>query len=122
MSISERVVIHPEAKTPLKRTWEMGLNTCHAPIVMRSDVQEQMVRARKELGMQYWRCHGFLSDDVGVVVSDHQDRVIGYAFSGLKRIIDCALGIGYTPFFELDFTPRALAQDPTQTITDYRAI
>lgn len=52
---------------PLERVWEFGFNTCHAPIVMRSDVQKQMRMAHDQLGNRFWRCHGTLSEDVGIV-------------------------------------------------------
>lgn len=106
---------------PLKRVWEFGYNTCHAPIVMRSDLQQQMKKAHTELGMKYWRCHGILSDDVGVVAKDRDGKEV-YSFSGLKRILDGGIATGMTPFLEFSFMPSCLARDPKQTITHYRGI
>lgn len=111
----------PASARPLRRVWELGFNTCHAPIAMRSDVQEQMRRARTELGMTHWRCHGTLSDDVGVVFKD-RDGSLHHCFSGLKRIIDAGLGAGVKPFFELSFMPAVLASDRTRKICHYAGI
>lgn len=105
----------------LRRVWEFGFNTCHAPIVMRTDVQHHMRRAHDELGMRYWRCHGTLSDDVGLVFEDEKKRK-HYCFSGLKRILDAGLAAGVKPFFELSFMPSALAAAPEKAITYYRGI
>jgi xylan 1,4-beta-xylosidase len=99
----------------------MGFNTCHAPIVMRSDVQQHMRMAHDELGMQYWRCHGTLSDDLDLYkrLGSSEPRC---HFSGLARVIDAALAAGVRPFLELSFMPRALARDPSQVITHYKGI
>ncbi|MGJ3242301.1 MAG: GH39 family glycosyl hydrolase [Opitutales bacterium] len=105
---------------PFKRAWSFGFNTCHAPIVMRTDVQEHMREAGQLFGMRYWRCHGTLSDDVGIVLPGRDGEPDHYAFSGLKRILDAGLAAGVKPFFELSFMPKALARDPKPTITWYR--
>lgn len=107
--------------SPLKRVWEFGFNTDHAPMVMRSDLREHMQMAREQLGMRYWRCHGTLSDDVSILIEDLQGRR-RTTFSGLKRILDAALSTGVKPFMELSFMPSLLARDPSQTITHYRGI
>jgi xylan 1,4-beta-xylosidase len=109
----------PASPQPLKRGWSLGANTCHAPIVMRSDLQTQLSRAQRELGFRYWRAHGTLSDDVSVFIR-HPDGQTHYTFSGLKRILDAVLASGLKPFLELSFLPVALSRDPTQTITHYR--
>lgn len=111
----------PGSARALRRVWELGFNTCHAPIAMRSDVQEQMRRAHAELGMKHWRCHGTLSDDVGVIFKD-RDGSLHYCFSGLKRIVDAGLRAGVKPFFELSFMPAVLASDRAKKICHYAGI
>lgn len=88
---------------------------------MRSDLQEHMAIAHRELGMRYWRCHGTLSDDVGIVRQGANGEV-EYTFSGLRRIIEAGLRSGARPFFELSFMPSLLARNPNQTITHYQGI
>lgn len=107
---------------PLERVWEFGFNTCHAPIAMRSDVQHQMRLAHEQLGHRFWRCHGTLSDDVGIVTSDPITKETVYCFSGLARILDAGLAAGVKPFFELSFTPGKLTASKSPTITHYRGI
>lgn len=121
MTLEPRLHIDPSDSRPLRRVWEFGFNTCHAPIVMRSDVQQHMELAHRELGMKYWRCHGTLSDDVGVFLQDEKGRR-HCCFSGLERILNAALATGATPFLELSFMPSALAKNPDKTVTHYRAV
>lgn len=97
----------------------MGANTCHAPIVMRSDLQAQMARTHRELGFRYWRAHGTLSDDVSVYTLDKKGEP-QYTFSGLKRILDAVLASGLKPFLELSFMPSVLSSDVSKTITHYK--
>ncbi|XHR31240.1 MAG: hypothetical protein ACFUZC_11930 [Chthoniobacteraceae bacterium] len=104
-----------------RKIGSFGFNTCHSILAMRNDLQEQMGRAHRELGMRYWRCHGMLSDDVGVVARDEKGT-LRYTFSGLKRILDQGLSQGLKPFFEVSFMPAALARDASQTICHYRGI
>lgn len=121
MKKAHRLQIDPTDSRPMRRVWEFGYNTCHAPIVMRTDMQVPMRRAAEELGMRYWRCHGTLSDDVGLLYQDEKGA-LHHCFSGLERIIDAGLSTGAKPFLELSFMPAALARDPSQMITYYRGI
>ncbi len=109
----------PAQPTLLKRSWSLGANTCHAPLVMRSDLQAHLRRSQQELGFRYWRAHGTLSDDVSVFTR-YPDGQTYYTFSGLKRILDAVLASGLKPFLELSFMPVDLSRDPSQTITHYR--
>lgn len=111
----------PLAPAPLKRGWSFGANTCHAPIVMRSDLQAQMRRCRNKLGFRHWRAHGTLSDDVSVFTT-YPDGRSHYTFSGLKRILDAVLATGMKPFLELSFMPSALSRDASKSITHYHGL
>ena len=115
------LTLDPAERSRFKQAHNFGFNTCHAPIAMRSDVQEQMTRARQELGMRFWRCHATLGDGVGIVTRTGRGR-LEYTFSGLKRILAAGLRCGVKPFLELSFMPSALARDPGKTITHYRGI
>ena len=60
--------------TELLHSWEHTVGSCHAPIALRADWQQQLRRCRSELGFRYVRFHGLLSDDVGTVVK-HNDQL-----------------------------------------------
>jgi xylan 1,4-beta-xylosidase len=119
MSITQ-LRVRAQTRT-FKRAHNFGFNTCHAPIVMRSDLQEHLVIARRELGMRYWRCHGTLGDDVGIVRKG-ADGGLEYSFSGLQRILDAGLRCGVKPFLELSFMPPPLAREPLRTICHYQGV
>ena len=55
--------------TELLHCWEHTVGSCHAPLALRADWQQQLRRCRSELGFRYVRFHGLLSDDVGTVVT-----------------------------------------------------
>ncbi len=106
------------AATPLPHVWEHTVGSCHAPLALRADWQEQLHRCHTELGFRHVRFHGLLCDDVGTLVR-YQDRLV-YSFFNADRIFDFLLSIGMRPFVELSFMPRALASGGA-TVFSYRA-
>jgi xylan 1,4-beta-xylosidase len=64
--------------TTLLHCWEHTVGSCHAPIALRADWQQQLRRCHTELGFRYVRFHGLLSDDVGTLVT-HKDELL-YSF------------------------------------------
>jgi xylan 1,4-beta-xylosidase len=103
--------------TPLPHIWEHTVGSCHAPLALRADWQAQLRQCHEELGFQYVRFHGLLSD-VGAVVR-HGGRLI-YSFFNADRIFDFLLSIGMRPFVELSFMPEPLASG-TATVFSYRS-
>jgi xylan 1,4-beta-xylosidase len=103
--------------TELRHCWEHTVGSCHAPIALRADWQQQLRRCQAELGFRYVRFHGLLSDDVGTVVK-HNDGLL-YSFFNADQIIDFLLSIGMRPFVELSFMPTALASG-SKTVFHYR--
>jgi xylan 1,4-beta-xylosidase len=103
--------------TELLHVWQHTVGSCHAPLALRADWQQQLRRCRSELGFRYVRFHGLLSDDVGTVVK-HGDGLL-YSFFNADQIIDFLLSIGMKPFVELSFMPTALASG-SKTIFHYR--
>ena len=103
--------------TKLLRCWEHTVGSCHAPLALRADWQQQLRRCRAELGFRYVRFHGLLSDDVGTVVT-HNGELL-YSFFNVDQIIDFLLSIGMRPFVELSFMPTGLASG-SRTVFQYR--
>jgi len=96
-----------QAGTPLSHSWEHTVGSCHAPLALRSDWQAQLTQCHRELGFQYVRFHGLLSDDLGTHVR-HQGALLD-SFFNADQIFDFLLSIGMKPFVELSFMPEALA-------------
>jgi len=100
--------------TPLNRLWEFGGNTCHAPLWLRPDLQRHLEIVRDELGFRHMRCHGMLSDNMGVYNGGGS-----FDFSKVNAALDSLLHRDMVPFFELSSMPRALARDD-KSICEYR--
>jgi xylan 1,4-beta-xylosidase len=107
-----------EATTPLPHFWEHTVGSDHAPVALRADWQTQLRRCRTELGFQYVRFHGLLSDDMGTLVRENNKLL--YSFFNADQIFDFLLSIGMRPFVELSFMPKALASG-NKTVFNYKA-
>lgn len=94
-----------ESFRPLNPVWRFGVNSCHAPLLLRDDLPVHLERARRELKMKFLRCHGMLSDEMGVVTPDGR-----FCFDRIFRAIDTLRRIGMEPFLELSDMPDALAR------------
>jgi xylan 1,4-beta-xylosidase len=107
-----------EATTPLPHFWEHTVGSDHAPVALRADWQSQLQRCHNELGFQYVRFHGLLSDDLGTLIREN-DKLL-YSFFNADQIFDFILSIGMKPFVELSFMPTALASGK-KTVFNYEA-
>lgn len=107
-----------EATTPLPHFWEHTVGSDHAPMALRADWQSQLKRAQRELGFQYVRFHGLLSDDFRIVIE--QPDKLRYSFFNCDQVFDFLLSIGMKPFVELSFMPNALASG-NRTVFNYQA-
>jgi xylan 1,4-beta-xylosidase len=105
------------AATSLPHFWEHTVGSDHALMALRADWQQQLRRARDELGFRYVRFHGLFDDDVGTVVRNND--VLLYSFFNVDQIMDFLLSIGMKPFVELGFMPEALASGD-KTVFHYR--
>jgi len=97
-------------RVPLPHPWEHTVGSGHAALALRADWQDQMRRARADLGFRHVRFHGLLGDDMGTLVE--QDKQLLYSFFNADQVWDFLLSIGMRPFVELGFMPTALASGP----------
>ena len=107
-----------EPTTALPHFWEHTVGSDHAPVALRADWQRQLQRCHNELGFQYVRFHGLLSDDMGTLVRE-KNRLL-YSFFNADKVFDFLLSIGMRPFVELSFMPKALASGK-KTVFNYEA-
>jgi len=89
---------------PLNAIWSFGGNTCHAPLLLRDDLQRHLSWVQQDLGFKYVRCHGILSDNMGVVREDGS-----FDFSKIDQAVDNLLRLHLKPFMELSCMPTAFA-------------
>jgi xylan 1,4-beta-xylosidase len=107
-----------EPATRLPHFWEHTVGSDHARMALRADWQQQLKRSHDELGFQYVRFHGLLSDDVGTVVTEKNELL--YSFFNVDQVFDFLLSIGMKPFVVLSFMPTALAAG-NKTVFNYEA-
>jgi xylan 1,4-beta-xylosidase len=107
-----------EAATPFPHFWEHTVGSDHSPVALRADWQRQLQRCHSELGFQYVRFHGLLSDDMGTLVREKNKLL--YSFFNADQVFDFLLSIGMKPFVELSFMPTALASGK-KTVFNYEA-
>jgi xylan 1,4-beta-xylosidase len=107
-----------ETATPFPHFWEHTVGSDHAPVALRADWQQQLKRCHEELGFQYVRFHGLLSDDMGTIV--REEKKLLYSFFNADQVFDFLLSIGMKPFVELSFMPTALALGK-KTVFNYEA-
>jgi hypothetical protein len=103
---------------PLRHPWRHCVGSCHAPMALRADWQQQLARAHRELGFRHVRFHGLLSDDMGTLVN--QDNQFLFSFFNIDRVFDFLLSIGMKPLVELSFMPATLSSDGN-SVFRYRA-
>jgi xylan 1,4-beta-xylosidase len=78
-----------------------------------SDVQEMLSEYQKEIGFEYIKFHGILSDDM-MLYSEDENGNARYSFVMIDKAIDFLLSIGLKPLIQLSFMPQQLASDKTR--------
>ncbi|MGZ3773376.1 MAG: GH39 family glycosyl hydrolase [Pseudobdellovibrionaceae bacterium] len=107
-----------ESSEPFVHTWEHTIGSGRAALALRADWQRQLKRCHKDLGFQYVRFHGLLSDDMGTLVCQNEKLI--YSFFNVDQIFDYLLSIGMRPFVELSFMPSTLSSGG-DTVFHYKA-
>ncbi len=109
-----------EQGRPYPHYWEKCVGSCHAATLLRSDVQDHIRKAHREIGFQYIRFHGLLDDDMSVVIKGmFPGQTTQISFFNIDRVFDFLLDTGMKPFVELGFMPEAYASTE-QTTFHYR--
>ncbi|PFG41976.1 xylan 1,4-beta-xylosidase [Isoptericola jiangsuensis] len=91
--------------------WRRCVGTGRLNLALRADYQESLALVQSEIGFEYVRGHGLLSDDLGI----HRPYDAGghrgtrYSFTYADQVLDSWLERGIRPFLELGFMPSGLA-------------
>src|SRR5690349_23848403 len=88
-----------EAPTPLDHFWEHTLGSGHAPLALRADWQQQILKCHREIGVKHVRFHAILSDEMETLICQNNEFL--YSFFNTDQIWDYLLSIGVCPFVEL---------------------
>jgi xylan 1,4-beta-xylosidase len=99
----------------LPHFWEKCAGSDRAIVGMREPWRKDLIRCRRETGIQSVRCHGLFDDEMGIA-SQGAGR---FNFLYVDQIYDFMLEQGVRPFVELSFMPEALASSQNR-IFSYR--
>lgn len=99
--------------TPLRHPWRRLVNIGYARDGLVATVQEQLRRAKEEIGFTDIRFHGILDDDMHIY-QQKEDGSPWYNFTYADLLFDFLQSVGLTPFVELSFMPAKLVREPYQ--------
>jgi xylan 1,4-beta-xylosidase len=103
------------------RFYEMTVASDHARTLLctayNRNIQNALRKAHAQAGFQYVRFHGIFNDDVAAYSEDASGAPI-YDWTRIDAIYDAIVAAGMRPLVEVSFTPKALASDPTNNLTN----
>ena len=94
---------------PVCRPWSRLVNIGYARDGLFGAVQEQLRRAKQELGFTDLRFHGIFDDDMHIY-QENEDGSPWYNFTYADLLFDFILSVGLTPYVELGFVPSKMAK------------
>ncbi len=109
-STAQRVIAADlnQVRGPHSQVFRRCIGAGRANEGLRADWQRQLAMVQHEIGFDYIRMHGLLSDDMGVYQEDAKGNPI-YNFQYIDQLYDALLRLHIKPFVELGFMPSALA-------------
>lgn len=118
-SISCSIQLTANADTQnLKHTWRNVMTVGSASDLLTADIQRMVARMRKEIGFQYIKFNGILSDDLHVY-NQASDGSPVYNFAYIDKVLDFLISIDLKPIIQLSFMPALLAKDPQRRLFNY---
>ena len=102
----------------VRKVWNFGYNTCHAALLLREDLPNQ-IKTAKESGFQYIRFHNIFSSQVGIYHENEKGEPV-YNFDKFNQIFDTIIQNGMLPFMEISFCPETL-KSSEKVIMYYKA-
>jgi len=102
------------------RFYEKGVATCHQYTLIDSYWKRGIGNALKfghdSCGFNYWRGHGILHDDVGLVKAATANSLT-LDWTNFDKVYDIGREAGMYPMCEISTTPAALAQNPNNKVS-----
>lgn len=85
--------------------WENCAGSDRTVVGLREQWRQDLVRARRDMGMKSVRCHGLFDDEMGIAAGGAGS----FNFLYVDQVYDYMLDQGVRPFVELSFMPEAFA-------------
>lgn len=98
----------------LKHTFKKFITVGRAKELLNRDIQNMLIDLQNNIGYEYIKFHGLLSDDMMVVT--RVDGKLTFHYTLLDMALDFLVSIGLKPLIQLSFMPKDLAADPNKTI------
>jgi xylan 1,4-beta-xylosidase len=98
----------------LKHTFKKFITVGRAKELLNRDIQNMLIDLQNNIGYEYIKFHGLLSDDM-MVVSRINGRLT-FHYTLVDMALDFLISIGLKPLIQLSFMPKDLAADPNKTI------
>lgn len=102
--------------TPLKKTFTKFIGVGRARELLYSDVQQMLIKAHNEIGYEFVKFHGILSDDM--LLCKRVNGELKFSFVMVDKVLDFLVSIGMKPLVQLSFMPKDIADDPNKTLFD----
>lgn len=99
---------------PLRHTFKKFITVGRAKELLNHNIQNMLRDLQQNIGYEFIKFHGILSDDMMVV-----SRIGGklfFHYTMVDMALDFLLSIGLKPLIQLSFMPRELASDPNKTV------
>jgi len=90
----------------------IGVGSAHE--ILFQDVQTMLTEAQREIGFEYVKFHGLLSDEM--MVCSRQGKTLQFSFVMIDKVLDFLIGIGLKPLIQLSFMPKCLAEQPEKSV------
>lgn len=103
------------APKALRHTFKVFTSVGRAKELLLAEVQKMLTQLQKDIGYEYIKFHGLLSDDMLVYEEDRAGNP-HYSFVLIDKALDFLLSIGLKPLIQFSFMPRALASLPEKNI------
>lgn len=100
-------------KYPLHHTWKNLATVGSAGDILLPNVQQMLLRLKKDTGVRYLRFNGIFSDRLLVASADASGNPV-YNFAYVDMVLDFLHSIGLKPWIQLSFMPRVLALHPNK--------
>jgi xylan 1,4-beta-xylosidase len=98
----------------LKHTFRKFTSVGRASELLNADIRKMLSKLQSDIGYEYIKFHGILSDDMMVCSKDSNG--IKYNFTLIDNVLDFLLSIQLKPLIQLSFMPELLAKYPTKKI------
>ena len=111
--LSENVSV-TNVEKKLTHTFKKFITVGRAKELLNRDIQNMLIDIQNNVGYEYIKFHGILSDDM--MVCTRNDDGLQFRYTLVDMAFDFLLSIGLKPLVQLSFMPLALASNPNKNV------